>query len=88
MPLSAPALATVAVFVFNAAWDEFVVALTLINTPSHRTLPIGLALFIGAHSTAWGALFAGSVIATIPSVAVYLLAQRWFQSGLSFGGIR
>jgi ABC-type glycerol-3-phosphate transport system permease component len=88
MPLSAPALATVAVFVFNAAWDEFVVALTLINTPSHRTLPIGLALFIGAHNTAWGALFAGSVIATIPSIAVYLLAQRWFQSGLSFGGIR
>ena len=88
MPLSAPALATVGVFVFNAAWDEFVVALTLINTPSHRTLPIGLALFIGAHNTAWGALFAGSVIATIPSIAVYLLAQRWFQSGLSFGGIR
>jgi ABC-type glycerol-3-phosphate transport system permease component len=88
MPLSAPALATVAVFAFNAAWDEFVIALTLINTPSHRTLPIGLALFIGAHDTEWGALFAGSVIATIPSIAVYLLAQRWFQAGLSFGGLR
>ncbi|HEY6297992.1 MAG TPA: carbohydrate ABC transporter permease [Streptosporangiaceae bacterium] len=88
MPLSAPALATVAVFTFNAAWDEFVIALTLINTPSHRTLPIGLALFIGAHDTAWGALFAGSVIATVPSIAVYVLAQRWFQAGLSFGGLR
>jgi ABC-type glycerol-3-phosphate transport system permease component len=87
-PLSAPALATVAVFTFNAAWDEFVIALTLINTPSHRTLPIGLALFIGAHNTSWGALFAGSVIATIPSVGVYLLALRWFQAGLSLGGLR
>jgi multiple sugar transport system permease protein len=88
LPLSVPALATVAIFVFNAAWDEFVIALTLINTPAHRTLPIGLALFIGTHSTAWGPLFAGSVIATIPSIAVYLLAQRWFSSGLSLGGIR
>jgi multiple sugar transport system permease protein len=88
MPLSAPALATVAVFTFNAAWDEFVIALTLINTPSHRTLPIGLALFIGAHNTAWGALFAGSVIATVPSIGVYVLAQRWFQAGLSLGGLR
>jgi ABC-type glycerol-3-phosphate transport system permease component len=88
MPLSAPALATVAVFTFNAAWDEFVIALTLINTPSHRTLPIGLALFIGAHDTAWGALFAGSVIGTVPSILVYLLAQRWFQAGLSLGGLR
>jgi multiple sugar transport system permease protein len=87
-PLSIPALATVAMFTFNAAWDEFIIALTLINSPSHRTLPIGLALFIGAHTTAWGPLFAGSMIATLPSVAVYLLAQRWFRHGISLGGLR
>lgn len=87
-PLSIPALATVAMFTFNAAWDEFIIALTLINSPSHRTLPIGLALFIGAHTTAWGPLFAGSMIATLPSVAVYLMAQRWFRHGISLGGLR
>jgi multiple sugar transport system permease protein len=87
-PLSVPALATVAMFTFNAAWDEFIIALTLINTPSHRTLPIGLALFIGAHTTAWGPLFAGSMIATVPSVIVYLMAQRWFRHGVSLGGLR
>jgi multiple sugar transport system permease protein len=87
-PLSVPALATVAMFTFNAAWDEFIIALTLINTPSHRTLPIGLALFIGAHTTAWGPLFAGSMIATVPSVLVYLMAQRWFRHGVSLGGLR
>jgi ABC-type glycerol-3-phosphate transport system permease component len=53
MPLSLPALAVVALFAFNAAWDEFVIALTLINSPSHYTVPIGLALFIGAHTTLW-----------------------------------
>jgi multiple sugar transport system permease protein len=87
-PLSVPALATVAMFTFNAAWDEFIIALTLINTPAHRTLPIGLSLFIGAHSTAWGPLFAGSMIATVPSVLVYLMAQRWFRHGVSLGGLR
>ena len=87
-PLSVPALATVAMFTFNAAWDEFIIALTLINTPSHRTLPIGLALFIGAHTTAWGPLFAGSMIATVPSVIVYVMAQRWFRHGISLGGLR
>ena len=87
-PLSIPAIATVAMFTFNAAWDEFPIALTLLNSPAHRTLPIGLALFIGAHTTAWGPFFAGSVIATVPSVLVYVLAQRWFRSGISLGGLR
>ena len=87
-PLSVPALATVAMFTFNFAWDEFVIALTLINTRRHRTLPIGLALFIGAHTTAWGPLFAGSVIATVPTVLVYVLSQRWFRRGVSLGAIR
>jgi multiple sugar transport system permease protein len=87
-PLSAPALAVVAMFTFNFAWEEFVVALTLINSPGHRTLPIGLNFFISEHTTQWGPLFAGSVIATIPSLIVYLISQRWFQRGVSLGGIR
>lgn len=87
-PLSAPALAVVAMFTFNFAWEEFVIALTLINSPTHRTLPIGLNFFISEHTTQWGPLFAGSVIATLPSVAVYFMSQRWFQRGVSLGGIR
>jgi len=87
-PLSAPALAVVAMFTFNFAWEEFVVALTLINSPGHRTLPIALNFFISEHTTQWGPLFAGSVIATIPSLIVYLISQRWFQRGVSLGGIR
>ena len=88
MPLSLPAVSAVAMFTFNFAWDEYPIALTLINSPSHRTLPIGLALFIGAHTTAWGPFMAGSVIATVPLVIVYLVSQRWFRSGISLGGIR
>ena len=54
VPLSVPALAVVSIFTFNAAWDEFPAATTMLNTPSHFTMPVGLADFIGAHTTAWG----------------------------------
>jgi ABC-type glycerol-3-phosphate transport system permease component len=87
-PLSAPALAVVAMFTFNFAWEEFIVALTLLNSQSHYTLPIALTFFIGAHQTEWGPLFAASTIATVPSVIVYFISQRWFQRGVSLGGIR
>ena len=88
VPLSVPALAVVSIFTFNAAWDEFPAALTMLNTPSHFTLPIGLSDFIGSHTTAWGPLFAASVIATVPTVLVFVLSMRWFRSGVSLGGLR
>jgi ABC-type glycerol-3-phosphate transport system permease component len=75
-------------FTFNFAWEEFVIALTLMDNQSHYTLPIALNFFITAHTTEWGPLFAASVIATIPSVIVYVISQRWFQRGVSLGGIR
>jgi multiple sugar transport system permease protein len=87
-PLSAPALAVVAMFAFNFAWEEFIVALTLLNSQSNYTLPIALQFFITAHQTDWGPLFAACTIATIPSVIVYFISQRWFQRGVSLGGIR
>ena len=87
-PLSAPALAVVAMFAFNFAWEEFLIALTLINSSDHRTLPIALTYFVSEYSTAWGPLMAASVIATIPSFIVYLLSQRVFKRGVSVGGIR
>jgi multiple sugar transport system permease protein len=88
LPLSRPALATVAIFSFLASWDEFVWALTIINTPSKRTLPIGIALFQGQHSTSWGLVFAASVIAVIPIVAVFLAFQRHFVGGLTAGAVK
>jgi ABC-type glycerol-3-phosphate transport system permease component len=88
MPLSRPALATVAIFSFLASWDEFVWALTIINDPEKRTLPIAIALFQGEHQTSWGLVFAASVIAVVPVIAVFLAFQRHFVSGLSAGGVK
>jgi ABC-type glycerol-3-phosphate transport system permease component len=88
VPLALPALAVVSMFIFSAAWDEFPVALTMINTSSHYTLPVGLADFIGVHTVAWGPFFAASVIATVPVIVVFLVSLRWFRSGVSLGAIR
>jgi multiple sugar transport system permease protein len=88
LPLSRPALATVAVFSFLASWDEFVWALTIINDPTKRTLPIAISLFQGEHQTSWGLVFAASAIAVAPVIAIFLAAQRQFISGLTSGGVK
>jgi multiple sugar transport system permease protein len=88
VPLAKPALATVAIFSFLASWDEFVWALTVINDPDKRTLPIAIALFQGQHVTSWGLVFAASTIAVVPVVAVFLAFQRYFVSGLTAGAVK
>lgn len=88
LPLSRPALATAAIFSFLGAWDEYVWALTIINDPAHRTLPIGIALFSGAHATDWGLTFAASVIALIPVLVIFLVFQRQFVSGIVSGALK
>jgi multiple sugar transport system permease protein len=88
LPLSRPALAAVAVFTFLGSWDEFVWALTIINTPSKRTLPIAIALFEGQHATSWGLVFAASAIAVGPVIALFAIFQRQFVSGLTSGALK
>jgi multiple sugar transport system permease protein len=88
VPLALPAIAVVSMFIFSASWDEFPVALTMINSSQNYTLPVGLADFIGVHTVAWGPFFAASVIATVPVVVVFLVSLRWFKSGVSLGAIR
>jgi ABC-type glycerol-3-phosphate transport system permease component len=88
LPLSTPALATVAIFSFMSFWDEFVMALTFIDDPAKRTLPIAIALFQGQHGTQWGLVFAASLIALIPVMVVFLSLQRYFVGGLTTGAFK
>jgi multiple sugar transport system permease protein len=88
MPLSRPALATVAIFTFLASWDEFIWALTIINDPSKRTLPIAIALFQGQYATSWGIVFAASAIAVLPVIAIFVLLQRQFIGGITAGALK
>ncbi|KQR95806.1 MAG: carbohydrate ABC transporter permease [Microbacterium ginsengisoli] len=88
LPLSRPVLATCTIFTFLASWDEFTWALTTINDPNKRTLPIAIALLQGQNSTLWGLVFAASVIAVVPVIVIFLVFQRYFVQGLTSGAVK
>lgn len=88
LPLAMPAIATATIFTFLACWDEFPLALTMINSPERRTLPLAIAAFHGANATQWGLVFAASLIAVIPVIIVFLVFQRHFVQGLTSGAVK
>jgi multiple sugar transport system permease protein len=88
LPLSKPALATAGIFAFLFSWDEFPWALSIINNPDLRMLPVAIAQFQGAHTTDWGIVFAASVIAVTPVLVVYVVFQRYLVSGLQAGALK
>lgn len=89
LPLSKPSLATLAIFTFSAAWDEFFVALTILKTEAKRTLPIALQLFQGQYATSWGLVFAASIIAIVPIILIFIFFQKKFvQSTTGEGAVK
>jgi multiple sugar transport system permease protein len=88
LPLSLPALATLAIIQFMWSWNDFLWPLIIIDTASHAPLQLGLSTLQGAHQTQWNLLMAGTVMSQIPMLAVFLLAQRWFVRSVAFTGIK
>src|SRR5690242_17336972 len=88
LPLSMPALATLAIIQFLWSWNDFLWPLIIINTASHAPLQLGLSTLQGAHSTEWNLLMAGTVMSQIPILLAFLFAQRWFIWSIAFTGIK
>lgn len=88
VPLALPAIAVIALYTFTLSWNEFLFALLLIGRDSQKTIPVGLAEFVVGDVFAWGPLMAGSLLALLPPVLIYLAAQRWVVSGLAGGAIK
>ncbi len=89
MPLASPAIASVSIFNFLTAWEEYPWANTVINDNSKRTLPIAIAGFFGQHQfTQWGYVFAMSVLTLIPVVLIFILCQKFFVQGLTAGSVK
>ena len=87
LPLSAPALATLAALTFLDSWNSFLWPLIAINSTAASTLPLGLATFQGAHSTEWPLLMAGNVMSLAPMMIVFLIAQRYFVRSVAATGL-
>jgi multiple sugar transport system permease protein len=88
LPLCAPALAATAIFTFQGAWEDFLWPLIIINSPDHYTAPLGLASFVVQNKTSWNLLFAGSVIATLPMIVIFMIFQRRFIQGIALTGVK
>ncbi len=89
LPLASTSIASVSIFNFLTAWEEYPWANTVINDNSLRTLPIAITGFFGQHQfTMWGYVFAMSILSLIPIVIIFILLQRFFVSGLTAGSVK
>ena len=87
-PLMKPAFASVAIFTFLQAWNELMFAIIYISDSKYRTLSVGIQSLSGAYTTDWGPIGAGLVIATFPTLIIYLFMSKKIQSSLMAGAIK
>lgn len=88
LPLSLPALVTAAIFAFIAAWNEYIVALTLMTDPARKPLTVGITSYVTAYIQHWNYLFAASVIAIVPVVVLFASIERHLVGGLTAGSVK
>jgi multiple sugar transport system permease protein len=88
-PLLAPGVVVTALFAFITAWNEFFFALVLLQTPDLTTLPLRLAQFVGIEGIVrLGPLAASALLATLPSLILFTIIQRWLTRGLLSGAVK
>jgi multiple sugar transport system permease protein len=87
LPMIKPGLATLSVFTFIGFWNSFLWPLIITNDQALYTLPLGLQMFHGQYSTQWNLLMAASTVVSLPSLIVYLIAQRYIVEGISMSGM-
>ena len=89
VPLSKPALATLAIFAFIGNWNNFFGPLLYLRTPSVQTLPVCLVQYQGAYgNTDWHLMMAVATIAVIPVLLIFIFGQRYFVEGIATSGVK
>jgi multiple sugar transport system permease protein len=88
LPLSGPALAALATFVFIGSWNDFFWPSIVLTDPSRLTLPVGLALFNDLYFIEYGRLMAGSTISIVPAILMYVVFQKFITKGIVMTGLK
>jgi multiple sugar transport system permease protein len=88
MPLSSPGIIATAIYVFIGAWNEYVYALTFLNSESLLTLPVGLQHFFTEFATNWPGLMAAAFIMSVPVVVMFMILQKQFVRALTEGAVK
>jgi multiple sugar transport system permease protein len=88
LPLTLPGIVTAVTFTFIAAWNEYVVALTLIQDDSRKPLTVGINSYVTAYQQNWSQMFAASLIAIVPAVILFALIEKYLVGGMTAGAIK
>jgi len=88
LPVAWPGVAATAIYSFAQSWNEYLIALTLVTRNELKTVPVGLASFFGEYTTRWDLVMTASVLATVPTLIIFLVLQRHLVSGLATGAVK
>ena len=88
LPISKPALATVAIFTFQASWNDFLGPLIYLHDQTKYTVSLGLSFFRSSYDVHWAYLMAASLVTMLPVIILFFLAQRLFIEGITRTGIK
>lgn len=88
LPLARPALVVTGLFSFMTAWNEFILAMTLMGDARSFTLPVVLNSYVGDFGTEWGRFAAGAILVSLPVMGLFFLLQRHLVEGLTAGGVK
>lgn len=88
LPAARPAIAVTGLFAFMSAYNEFILAATILGKEEALTLPVVLQRYVGEHDAAWGSFAAGSLVVSLPVMLLFYIVQRHLVSGLTAGGVK